>query len=1011
VVRTMKKHRAHNAEKGLIAYGIVVVLFISILSVIASPVLATTRSDATETNRSTSDTVSENRSASPESETPTPTVISTPTPVSRFTPTPTPTIFTTPTPTTRSTADSALTTTPTPTTRLTPTVASSTETVTINPRSEDSPMMVNREESTANRVDTRMYDMDGRVRNVKLTVNREAGEVEVEANNVRAVTTEAVRIEESQLYIGDRTVNVVPDTAVARALETEQISLERVELKVRNEAPVYVVRGSKKARLLNIIPVSMDVEIEVSADRGTIISVTKPWWSFLARIAESTSQEQVEENGCEIDRETGELLCPDEELAEPLPEYPIEDGGLMELPEGATPLDPTDSKTAEVELEILKNQPELVTLDLMVKQPRPTNAGDYPKISPTLLAMYNFVANDCLNNPESPLCPADRSYYYEGLTKETPVDLKLELTTTHSNLPEQFEALGGSIIYSNPEKNVFVGSIGVGRLLELHARQDVSYISRFVEDSEFWDLDDDAINFAHLDHLHAVGQKGEGVKIAVLDLGFKDYLNSQANGNLPAGNKLHYKNFLTSPDITKTHGRKCAEVVHAVAPEAELYLYRASGYDAWEDAIDEAIDEDVDIVTCSIGNVLYGPATNVGWYHDLVKKATDAGILWFQANGNEQHRFFYTNYNPGGDKWLNFMPGDETNHYDLQKDQKLTVKMRYDQWGADGHGAAKDDFDLYVLKKKAGGGWEQIAKSIDDNIKSQEPYESVAFTAPEDGRYHVTIYEYKKTTPGDVEFTLHYSKAHPEYETDGKEVCLPAASPLAISVGAVHQGGVLADYTSRGPTVDGRFKPDFAAPAGFVLPAGGDAIFGTSFSTPFLAGATAVLGDINFKNQAEIYKILKYMTFYQDKDMDNSRGWGVPNFDHTFTDVTCSGYEFTTGGPYRMYCNGYPVYVRKTAFVSLQLAPGTFVWNGAQHESTDLTLTDNTPLLLEYPKWHGLFLSDTGKGQQKVFDIVPQEADSEIHYHMDEAGIVKTGLYKKVGESGKQSLRLSISNN
>jgi subtilisin family serine protease len=240
---------------------------------------------------------------------------------------------------------------------------------------------------------------------------------------------------------------------------------------------------------------------------------------------------------------------------------------------------------------------------------------------------------------------------------------------------------------------------------------------------------------------------------------------------------------------------------------------------------------------------------------------------------------------------------------------------------------------------------------------------------------------------------------------------LPAASPLAISVGAVHQGGVLADYTSRGPTVDGRFKPDFAAPAGFVLPAGGDAIFGTSFSTPFLAGATAVLGDINFKNQAEIYKILKYMTFYQDKDMDNSRGWGVPNFDHTFTDVTCSGYEFTTGGPYRMYCNGYPVYVRKTAFVSLQLAPGTFVWNGAQHESTDLTLTDNTPLLLEYPKWHGLFLSDTGKGQQKVFDIVPQEADSEIHYHMDEAGIVKTGLYKKVGESGKQSLRLSISNN
>jgi len=804
---------------------------------------------------------------------------------------------------------------------------------------------------------------------------------------------------------------------------TRQEKVKRIDISVEDDKAVYDIKTSRQGRLFWFIPVTIEVTKRVDAESFEKIEETKPWWSIfvIETVSESNPQpspspkkEETDVSGeCEVDRESKdkELLCPEGEPQE-IGEYPTLEGTLIETSGEITKLDLSDSNVCDSseckEFKIIENNPELINLDFVIKNPRPPNAKEYPKISPTLLAMYNFVTNDCLNNPENDLCPPDRSYYYEKIDNNTPVEIKLELTTTHSNIKKSFVDMGGEVIYFNPEKDILVGEIGIARLIDLHEREDVSYISRFVPESEFWDLDDDATDFVQLDHLYDVGQEGEGVKIAVLDSGFKDYLNSQANGNLPAGNKLHYKNFLDTPDITKDHGRKCAEVVHAVAPKAELYLYRVSGHEAWEDAVDEAIDEGVDIITSSIGYHMYGPGTGKGLLDDVVKKATDNGILWFQANGNEHHKFFHTHYSNPGDKWVNLMPGDETNHYDLFKDQKLKVQMRYDQWGADGHGDAKDDFDLYVVKKNANV-WEIIASSIDDNIETGIPFEILEFTAPEDGRYHIAIYEYEKNTAGDVVFSLHYSRKHPEYESDGKEVVIPADSPEAISVGAVHEGGVLAGYTSRGPTIDGRFKPDFAAPSGFVLPAGNE-IAGTSFSTPFLAGSAAVLGKINFRNHAEIYKILKYMTFYEDKVMDNEMGWGIPNFDHTFNKVTCVG-SFTKGGPYRVYCDGYPVYLRKTAYASLQLVPNTFFWNGAAHESKYLTLTDNTKLLLEYPKWHGLFLDTTGKGQPKVFDIKPQEGDSEVHFIVEESGVVKTGLYKKEGKSGKQKLMLSIKSN
>ena len=86
---------------------------------------------------------------------------------------------------------------------------------------------------------------------------------------------------------------------------------------------------------------------------------------------------------------------------------------------------------------------------------------------------------------------------------------------------------------------------------------------------------------------------------------------------------------------------------------------------------------------------------------------------------------------------------------------------------------------------------------------------------------------------------------------------VPADASGAMAVGAIHPwdwvDGRIADYSSRGPTTDGRVKPDITAPSGVstesygvwnaLLGTGG--YFGTSAAAPHVAGAAALIKSAN----------------------------------------------------------------------------------------------------------------------------------------------------------------------
>jgi subtilisin family serine protease len=75
---------------------------------------------------------------------------------------------------------------------------------------------------------------------------------------------------------------------------------------------------------------------------------------------------------------------------------------------------------------------------------------------------------------------------------------------------------------------------------------------------------------------------------------------------------------------------------------------------------------------------------------------------------------------------------------------------------------------------------------------------------------------------------------------------LPADSRGGVAVAAVgFDSRNLEGFSSRGPTADGRVKPDVAGPDGVSTVSYGEPFFGTSAATPHVSGAAALILSAN----------------------------------------------------------------------------------------------------------------------------------------------------------------------
>ena len=111
----------------------------------------------------------------------------------------------------------------------------------------------------------------------------------------------------------------------------------------------------------------------------------------------------------------------------------------------------------------------------------------------------------------------------------------------------------------------------------------------------------------------------------------------------------------------------------------------------------------------------------------------------------------------------------------------------------------------------------------------------------------------------------------------------PADADSAIAVGGVEPDGSLVGFSSRGPTADGRTKPDVVALGRRVVVAWDTDRFveagGTSFASPLVAGVVAQMLQVNPALRPMQIRTLLRQTADQSTSPDNKRGWGILNAD------------------------------------------------------------------------------------------------------------------------------------
>ena len=374
-------------------------------------------------------------------------------------------------------------------------------------------------------------------------------------------------------------------------------------------------------------------------------------------------------------------------------------------------------------------------------------------------------------------------------------------------------------------------------------------------------------------------------RVAIVDVGFAGYatllgselpatVDVQAFCDFPPQSVEHCDSFTQAQPWE--HGTAVAEIVHDMAPEAELLLLAIDpAIENIQAALQYAGAHGADIVSTSIGTVF----DNRDGTSPLCSTAADlrrSGIVWATAAGNSGDPCEHESYlwrssglsagSPYG-QFLGFPRNADPilNEFTLPAGHVHLLELSWNAWDA----APTDDLDLFYVCD-LGAGYQLIAQSLAGQCGApgSVPFEGVAVfndgatdlpcayaiaeyqpglcVRPSDRRFDVTSLMFDDQTG---EFTCPLL----EERTAAYSIAHPADCPDTWSVGAVCAlDGSFESYSGQGPTLDGRAKPEICAPdavstgtygAALGCPGGTgpEGFAGTSASTPHVAGALALL--------------------------------------------------------------------------------------------------------------------------------------------------------------------------
>lgn len=378
---------------------------------------------------------------------------------------------------------------------------------------------------------------------------------------------------------------------------------------------------------------------------------------------------------------------------------------------------------------------------------------------------------------------------------------------------------------------------------------------------------------------HAAGHTGAGIKVGIVDGFDVDALDEAiAGGDLPPIDTSHsFCRFAGSAcalgSAGSRHGVAVAEIVHELAPDAELYLAEALTASDLQDAVTWFVANGVTVVNRSLGASLDGPGDGTrSALGAIADQAVASGIAWFNSAGNEagrdgrQGNYYRAPFTDAdGDGWHEFVnpagdvpAGGPYEDLAMACEGQVWSSLRWSDW-ADVPNAT--DYDLFVFSEP--GGAKYVAEYntnealddpalVDASAASQGPGQGAGAPPLEHfnggscqsgDTVYVAIRRYADHN-GSADDTLELmAEADLESWSNPYSAGYPivdSPNPGVFAIGAVDADHSVAFYSSEGPTNDGRIKPDFTARSG-VATIGIPSFHGTSASSPTAAGLAAIV--------------------------------------------------------------------------------------------------------------------------------------------------------------------------
>ncbi|MDK2876428.1 MAG: hypothetical protein PWQ22_838 [Archaeoglobaceae archaeon] len=472
--------------------------------------------------------------------------------------------------------------------------------------------------------------------------------------------------------------------------------------------------------------------------------------------------------------------------------------------------------------------------------------------------------------------------YYKIAKIEDKILKKFQIELRQQSIMDEKESL--AVLYANG--TILKKKLNMSEVFRLAGSEQVNYIRKPRQAFPAGFLSENFSKF------QSIGITGKGVKVAVIDLGFKDYNQLR--------NVVEIRSFrddgMVDLDI---HGTLCARIISQIAPEAELYLY------AVEDDLDflKAIEyaaERADVISISLSWVA-APLDGTGPISEAVNKASKKSIVVVAA-GNYAEKHYEGMFNdPDNDGWHNFNGFDEIlNLGELKAGETIHITLIWDDWPN-----SSNDYDLFLFQKTSKG-WEVYDSSQSPQTGYEEPVEEIITTVPFSAVWGVAIKKSPKASS--MKFEIFSNIKLGEYNVPESSIAAPADAEGALSVGAVRDDLTIYNFSSRGPTNDGRIKPDLVAD-GLVL-IDNYYFLGTSVSAPHISALAALLKSQHPSLSAkDIVALIKgHCIDLGQLGIDNTYGCGIPDVDGIIKKLSNLKFDIAILTP-KYYQNDFVAYV------------------------------------------------------------------------------------------------------